>query len=292
MTETFSLDSTKLCIISISGESRMASSTRELARVYESSDNLMVHGFDGNETDFTSVFTENHMTILEFIAGGKLSKGELGCLLSHQEMYKHVINSDCNSAIIIEDDAKLIIDSKSLESVIDLCQKSKFDLVSFYSSGGGIVRVINNGPFAKSFVPSLGAVAYWINSNAAKILLTKNYYLGLADWPLSIAAIRSAQFLPEVFTHSDLGNSIISKSQQPYASKRISIMYQKFMYLFHPQNIAKIFIIIKEIGFVPVVRILIAYRVYKRFFRLLLKVQKGSNQTIVIQSIKNLIKKN
>ena len=292
MTKTFGLDSTKLCIISISGESRMASSTRELAKAYESGENLMVLGFDGNEIDFTSVFTEKHMKILEFIAGGKISKAELGCLLSHQEMYKYVINSNCNSAIIIEDDAKLMIDSNSLETVIDLCQKSEFDLVSFYSSGGGIVRVINNGPFAKSFVPSLGAVAYWINSNAAKKLLTKNYYLGLADWPLSIAAIRSAKFLPEVFTHSDLGNSIISKSQQPHAAKRISIMYQKFIYLLHPQSLAKIFIIKKEIGFVPIIRILIAYRVYKRFFRLLLKVRKGSNQTIVIQSIKKLIKKN
>jgi GR25 family glycosyltransferase involved in LPS biosynthesis len=238
------------------------------------------------------MFTKNHVAILEFIAGGKLSNGELGCLLSHQEMYKHIINSNCNSAIIIEDDARLIIDSKYLESVIELCQKSKFDLVSFYSSGGGIVRLINNGPFAKILVPNLGAVAYWINSNAAKMLLTKNYYLGLADWPLSIAKIRSAQFLPDVFTHSDLGNSIISKSQQPYASKRISIMYQKFMYLLHPQNITKIFIIIKEIGFVPVIRILFVFRVYKRFFRLLFKLRKGSNQTIVIQSIKNLIKKN
>jgi GR25 family glycosyltransferase involved in LPS biosynthesis len=292
MTKTFSLDSTKLCIISISGESRMASSTRELAREYKSRGNLIVHGIDGNKNDFTSIFTENDKTILEFITGGTLSNGELGCLLSHQEMYKYVIDSECNSAIIIEDDAKLIIHPKYLESVIELCQKSNFDLVSFYSSGGGIVRLINNGPFAKSLVPGLGAVAYWINSNAAKMLLAKNCYLGLADWPLSIATIRSAQYVSDVFTHSDLGRSIISKSQQPYASKRTSIIYQKFTYLLHPQNIAKIFVIIKEIGFVPVVRILIAYRVYKRFFRLLLKVRRGSNQTIVIQSIKNLIKKN
>ena len=95
MTKTFSLDSTKLCIISISGESRMASSTRELARTYESKGNLIVHGIDGNENDFTSLFTENHMTILEFIAGGTLSNGELGCLLSHQEMYKYIINNKC-----------------------------------------------------------------------------------------------------------------------------------------------------------------------------------------------------
>jgi GR25 family glycosyltransferase involved in LPS biosynthesis len=291
MNESIRSNSTKLCIVTVSGVSRMALSTQELVKDFSRRDNLMVYGLDGNSTDLNSFITKDSIAILQFIVGGELSSGELGCLLSHQYMYKHILDSNCDSALILEDDAKLMVDLEHLESIIEQCQKSQFDLVSFFSSGGGVARIDKNEPFRRSLVPSLGAVAYWINSTAAKTLLVKNYYLGLADWPISIAAINSALYAQEVFSHADHNFSIINNSHHPLASKRISVMYRNLICLLLPDNFSKLQSVIKEIGFLTVIKILTIFRIYRRVFRLLLRIPKGSNETLIIQPSK-LIKKN
>jgi GR25 family glycosyltransferase involved in LPS biosynthesis len=269
----------------------MAPSTQELAKDYNSRGDLVTYGIDGNSTDLTNFFTKDLNAILQIIVGGKLSSGELGCLLSHQYMYKYILDSNYDSALILEDDAKLMIDPENLKSIIEQCQESKFDLVSFFSSGAGVIKLDKSGPFGKSLVPSLGAVAYWINSTAAKTLLAKNYYLGLADWPMSIAAINSAQYTNKVFSHTDHNVSIINKSQHPMASRRISVMHRNLICLLLPNNFAKLHKVTKEIGIVPVIKMVVIFRIYRRVFRLLLRIPKGSNQTLLIQPSK-LFKKN
>ena len=291
MNESIGLNPTKLCIVTISGVSRMASSTQKLAQDYYSRNDLEIYGVDGNSTELANFFTQDSMEILEFIVGGKLSIGELGCLLSHQYMYKYILDSKYDSALILEDDAELLIDPEHLKSIIGQCQKSKYDLVSFFSSGGGVIAQENNGLFGKSLVPSLGAVAYWINSTAAKTLLVKNYYLGLADWPISIAVINSAQYTHEVFSHTDHNISIINNLHHSTASKRVSVMYRNPICLLFPNNFAKLHTVIKEIGLVPVIKVMAIFRIYRRVFRLLLGIPKGYNQTLFIQPSK-LFKKN
>ena len=291
MNESIGLNPTKLCIVTISGLSRMASSTQELAQDYFSRNDLEIYGVDGNSTELSNFFTQDSMEILEFIVGGKLSIGELGCLLSHQYMYKYILDSKYDSALILEDDAELLIDPEHLKSIIRQCQKSKYDLVSFFSSGGGVIAQDKNGLFGKSLVPSLGAVAYWINSTAAKTLLVKNYYLGLADWPISIAEINSAQYTHEVFSHADHNISIINNGHDATASKRVSVMYRNPIFLLFPNNFAKLHIVLREIGLVPLIKIMAIFRIYRRVFRLFLRIPKGSNQTLFIQPSK-LFKKN
>ena len=75
-----------------------------------------VYGKDLDEKSLSKVYNkEESIRVL----GRGLSKGEIGCALSHLNIYKHMIDHNIKNAIIFEDDVQLTEDFHSLISNID-----------------------------------------------------------------------------------------------------------------------------------------------------------------------------
>ncbi|MBA0165890.1 MULTISPECIES: glycosyltransferase family 25 protein [Pectobacterium] len=80
-----------------------------------------------------------------------LSKGEIGCSLSHQKIYKKILDDNIDYALILEDDVEI---SNSIGNFLDLFSKSdkknQGDVFLLYPSG---VKIINKKiKISKDFV--------------------------------------------------------------------------------------------------------------------------------------------
>ena len=139
-----------------------------------------------------------NLELLNFIIGGDFSEGEIGCLVSHQEVYKHMIKHKVDSALIIEDDAKLNVEISVLEEYLNECQQSYYEIVHFSPGKGGILMRKRNSLLDAIELP-LGAFSYWITTDGARKLLCSDAILGLADWPLSIFRLKKGSTQEKIF---------------------------------------------------------------------------------------------
>ena len=262
-------------IISITGSKRISANTLRLIQSVEKHGG-QVHWVGDKKSD-KEQFVNNEFEIAEFVTGGPISSGEIGCLLNHQEVYKKIIYLNLPNAIVIEDDADLVVPHSELINIIDECQNSRFDLINFNSSIGGVLRGKVNDNIFKSLVPCLSAFSYWISISGAKALLAKQCYLGLADWPLSIFRIKSAATVKNVFEHGD-GFSLIGPTLDENAHKRINLVYRPFFEIFSYKNSRIMFKLVGEIGLVVLLKVLFYVRIVKRISKIL--KNKHNNSTI------------
>jgi GR25 family glycosyltransferase involved in LPS biosynthesis len=96
-----------------------------------------------------------------------LSKGSIGCILSHYQAWKKLYGSSWNYALILEDDAYLGVDISEIEQAL-LVMPSDFDIVFFGSSNIQLYRsrfIINN-QFVEPVYPRRGLFAYIITRSA------------------------------------------------------------------------------------------------------------------------------
>ncbi len=108
--------------------------------------------------------------------GRDLTKGELGCLLSHRAIYQHMVDAHLEHAIVLEDDAIL---ENDFPDVIDalMAVPIKWDLIRFlaspkaYRQGRGIGAL--RGPYSLTRLTKAygGAYAYLLTRHAARTLL-------------------------------------------------------------------------------------------------------------------------
>lgn len=265
-----------LFIISITGFKRISASTLQLIQSVEKHGG-QVHWVGDKKSDREKSLN-NEFEIAEFITGGPISSGEIGCLLNHQEVYKKIINLNLPNAIVIEDDANLVVSYSELMTIIDECEKSRFDLINFNSSIGGVLRGKINDNIFKSLVPCLSAFSYWISISGAKALLAKQFYLGLADWPLSIFSIKSAATIKNIFEHGD-GSSLIGPTLDENAHKRINLVYRPFFQIFNYKNSRIIFKLVGEIGLVVLLKVVFYIRLVKRISKI--RRNNLNNSTII-----------
>ena len=67
----------------------------------------------------------------------QLTRGSVGCYMSHLQLYQHIIKTDAQFAFIFEDDA-VIRQPGLLAALIEALNKAKLgDKVTFMSTGGG-----------------------------------------------------------------------------------------------------------------------------------------------------------
>jgi len=272
-------------VITLDKLRRTPVSTVELIENYRQMGKLALVGIDGKLLDISEEFSRPKMELLKFIIGGEPSSGEIGCLLSHQAIYKDIVKDGIDSALILEDDAEMLVDIKDLSGAITICEKSKYDLVSFYAPKGGIVVDCDN-KIQRALVPGLYAVAYWISQKGATKLYTGDYLLGLADWPVAVANLRTGVFREQLFTHSGEKNSIIFPTLNSNAQNRKNISINSMSKVLALEAFPKLYLLSKIVGLSTLLKYIFGHRIIRRIFKLLTRTPRGSNYTIVFKSSK------
>lgn len=134
--------------------------------------------FDGSFDD-ANEFLKNNNLFLTDIFYNNCNEGQLGCFLSHFQLWKHISESKIEMAIVLEDDIKI---NNNFNNIIDIIYKNlpiKFDYVYLFihpdkqnikyldANEGDIIPAEDN----------FGTVAYIITLRGAKRLIKLTNFL-------------------------------------------------------------------------------------------------------------------
>jgi glycosyl transferase, family 25 len=270
-----------IIVITVSGEKRIPPQSRDFIRLAEQTIDVKEVGVDLRGRDSSLLHRKYDLSFAEFYAGGALSSGEIGCLLSHQQAYNLIAEKGAPWALIIEDDVELLLSYESLKSLIVLWENHRFELVHLYPGLGG---VIVGGEIAKTrlaLTPPILTNCYWISSSGAKKLMTRNDMIGgLADWPIQIAKVKMRAISSEVAKDRGEGISVIGPTNSNKSAHRIPLAHRRYLLLFNQNSFAFLMRACRVYGIRPVLKQLFFYRFYRRFFRILTGGRKGTNHTI------------
>jgi len=128
--------------------------------------------FDGEIDDPNTILEDNGLIIAEHFAN-KCTKGQLGCFLSHFQIWKYMSDKNIEIAIILEDDVKLY---KNFNRVIDTIYENlpiKFDYVHLFIHPDKL-NVNNLDGNDGDIIPAeenYGTVAYMLSLRGAKRLV-------------------------------------------------------------------------------------------------------------------------
>ncbi|MBU6475281.1 MAG: glycosyltransferase family 25 protein [Alphaproteobacteria bacterium] len=110
--------------------------------------------------------------------GRDLSQGEVGCLLSHRAVFRHMVENNIPHAVVLEDDVTVAADFAAV--IRDLAAAPvAWDVVRFLAyekvqnAAGRDICALPTKPYMLSRIPTLsgGAYGYMLNLKAAKIFL-------------------------------------------------------------------------------------------------------------------------
>jgi len=133
---------------------------------------LKCNAFDGELDDPNEVLKENNIFVSDTFYE-KCNDGQLGCYLSHFQLWKYIIKSNIDLAIILEDDVKIY---ENFNRIIDMIYENlpiKFDYLHLFihpdkqnasyldGKEGDIIPAEDN----------FGTVAYMISLRGAKRLV-------------------------------------------------------------------------------------------------------------------------
>jgi len=107
----------------------------------------------------------------------RLSKGEIGCFLSHRQTWKAIADGAVDGGLVIEDDIE--IDFARLPAALDLVRRfaSPGDFIrfpnKFRSSAGQVVASQDGFDIVRENSPGLNMMMQWIGRDAARLLLAR-----------------------------------------------------------------------------------------------------------------------
>lgn len=144
-----------------------------------------VEGVDGSELSDMEKSNLFNGKKFESRYGRIYKSGELGCTLSHQKCYVDLIASECNYALIFEDDIKfepkILLIIQKLEALINV----GYPLIILLSGGFWYTKkntqIIDNYSIANVF-DAYYTHAYLINKSAAQLLKHTCPYWLADDW--------------------------------------------------------------------------------------------------------------
>jgi len=128
--------------------------------------------FDGEVDDPNPVLEQNNLTVAEHFIE-KCNSGQLGCYLSHYQVWKYILENNLDLAIVLEDDVKIYKNFNRIINTIYDNLPVKFDYVHLFvhpdkqkieyleAKEGDIIPAEDN----------FGTVAYIISLRGAKRLL-------------------------------------------------------------------------------------------------------------------------
>ena len=212
-------------LVTVSGLRRTPEKTRTFLNEAGQVLQIRYVGVDLRKIARKTLFNSYDLSLAELVCGGYLSPGEIGCLLSHQKIYTIIANENIDWALVVEDDAEILVNSQTLLSISQDWFDSGYELVHLAPYAGGVVLNERKDKSGLALVPPLTTYAYWISNNGARKLQTKDSIIGgLADWPIQVANLRMrAVFTPLAF--SGVENSTIEILQDFSARNRISLSY-------------------------------------------------------------------
>jgi glycosyl transferase, family 25 len=271
-------------LISIQGMERTPSKTRNFLESLPSEWSVHTLGIDLRKSTLSDIASKVNLKYLTFIAGGQLSPGELGCYLSHQKVYRAMIDRGISQALVLEDDTELVGNSCELIAALENCSESNFELVSFYSEGGGILLSRRSKPVYSAPVPPVSTLAYWITLQGAKKLYNEVEISGTADWPFQIARVKVGAMKTKLVAHANGLQSIdeFSSSHRPINRVHLSVRPLRVLIgQFKWENYDYLF---KNYGAFVTFKQLLFFRVVKKITKLVKFGRIEGNSTVILWS--------
>jgi len=170
--------------------------------------------------------------------GRSLGRGEVGCALSHRQVYRTMVDGGLACAIVLEDDAILGEAFVSFRRNTDRLAEN-VELVSLNALFGFVHRrpsyaFLNHGLHRANSKVS-GTVGYFIRLSAARKFLGHGDRIdALADWPLSYRAIRHYILAPMIVGHGDSDSSLTKERthlRRHVPKSRMKRMFRAIFYL-------------------------------------------------------------
>lgn len=205
-----------------------------------------VYGKDLSESDIEdlSAIKESKKKM-----GKEISLNEIGCSLSHQRIYKKIIEDDLNGAFIFEDDVILSQNSKNIMDTIyanikNIEQGCWINLNSCYIDTKNKIYDIDSNQALHRSVRVKNACSYYIDKAAANKLISYNTpIIYVADWffggyinnlnlyGLSQACVIQNPIAISTISETRKKNNNITESILVYIKKTI-IRFKYYTYIF------------------------------------------------------------
>ncbi|MCB9989177.1 MAG: glycosyltransferase family 25 protein [Rhodospirillales bacterium] len=134
-----------------------------------------INGREMSDTDIAAVYDSAKR---KRYFGRDMTKGEIGCLLSHRNIFEKMVKEDIPLAVILEDD--VIFEPDFKDALTALAQSSrKWDVIRFlgsekiYKRGCRKIAPLGNTRYQYARLPTApgGAHGYLLTRNAAEIML-------------------------------------------------------------------------------------------------------------------------
>ncbi len=107
-----------------------------------------------------------------------LNAGEIGCFLSHRQIWADILNKELDAALILEDDIKIIESEFSSAVQLASIHIESLGFIKFKShppkAKYQVLDHLSTANLVKSREPGLGATAQMVSSKAAKQLLERS----------------------------------------------------------------------------------------------------------------------
>lgn len=245
---------------------------------------LHILGVDGKLRKNIFSLSADSRRFLEYIVGGSVSDSEIGCLLSHQEVYQSILENGYQSAFVFEDDAEILISPEKLSEYVPGWISQRFDMVLLYWEKGGFIYLNPNKDVGKVLVPPVTTVAYWLTSNAAKTLKSdSDVFTGLADWPITINKLKVGVFAHAAVSHSE-HNSIIGRDRTEPAQRRVPFYLKSFFKLLSFDSLRTLKRIYLGFGIKIFIRVIFINRFIIKSTNIM--TRRKSNQTVILKRLK------
>ena len=157
--------------------------------------------------------------------GEPLLPGEIGCALSHQKIYRRMLECGLDSAVVLEDDALL---GAGFADIVRQLARSAEDLVLLhhcYSFSYAWWRLWRPAVGEHRLLPCTrtpcSTVAYYLTTKAATTLLREGLPVrGRADWPLPIGRALGAKLVhPAIAFHDPRYDSDVRERDYPTSNR-------------------------------------------------------------------------
>jgi len=273
-------------VITVTGVDRIQEKTAKFLNQVEPFSSLVYTGVDFRNKSYDAIESELNLDFAEYIVGGKLSPGEVGCLLSHQQVYETIVDKKIAWALVIEDDAELVLHADEIVSYMQEWHRKAYEIVHLSPTLGGVVVGEKPDKTGRALVFPLLTNAYWISLQGAYKLRSRNSMIGgVADWPVQVSRLKTRAVYQNFFANEGLNSSVIAITQNKMAHARINLSYRRFSSIFFSKNAFKLFQGIKVYGYFTIFRYVFLNRLYKRLFRITLRQKKGDNKTIFLKKL-------
>ena len=165
--------------------------------------------------------------------GRPMGDAEFACALSHNKIYRKIVEREISCAIILEDDITI---SDQLAPFFDGISEAPCDMLLLgYSKGRfsrrNVVHFGDNLRAHKILLAPYGTTGYMVTNFAASWFMNYSHKIAyVADWPFDITAIDSRAIVPRLVHHSQTAEDL-STVQKSRSQVRVKSSAKRFLTL-------------------------------------------------------------